>query len=255
VFLFDFDGVLMDSVDEVAVTAFNAVAGEEARSLDALPGDLADRFRRNRFHAQGAAGIFALMAGCLAGEGGDSVAPMTGAAYERLLESAAVPAEERRERFFAARRRFQADDPTVWLELNRPYPEVWEAILRRGPRRTVLMTSKNREAAIRLCRHFGLELAEENVFSGDGGARKPENLDRIYRRFGADRYTFIDDHLKNLREVDAHARERNIELAPVLARWGYTAPDAAGAARELGFAVMSRADLVAALESDPDAET
>ncbi len=249
-FLFDFDGVLMDSVDEVAVTAFNAVAGAEARSLQALPDDLADRFRRNRFHAQGAAGIFALMAGCLAGEGRDSGGPMTGAEYDRLLENAAVPAEERRERFFAARRRFQADDPNGWLKLNRPYPAVWEAILRRGPDRTVLMTSKNREAVVRLCRHFGLELPEENVFSGDGGTRKPENLDRIHRRFRAESYTFIDDHLKNLREVDAHARKRGVALEPALARWGYTGPDAADAARELGFPVMSRADLVAALESE-----
>jgi FMN phosphatase YigB (HAD superfamily) len=241
----------MDSVDEVTVTAFNAVTGAAARTLGDLPEGVADRFRRNRFHAQGAPGIFTLMAGCLEGRGTNSDAPMPAAEYERLLEKATLSPEERRERFFAARRWFQADDPTGWLDLNRPYPQVWAAIRRRGPGRTVLMTSKNREATLRLCRHFGLDVPAKNVFSGDGGTPKPENLDRIHERFRRDRYTFIDDHLKNLREVDAHARKRGIGMRPVLARWGYTGPDAADAARELGVSVMSRPDLILALESHP----
>jgi phosphoglycolate phosphatase-like HAD superfamily hydrolase len=248
-FIFDFDGVLMDSADEASVTAYNAATGAEARSPEEFPPGLAERFRRNRFHAQDASGMFSLMAGCLETGGADSGAPMTAAEYRRLLEGATLPAETRRERFFAARRRFQADDPIGWLELNRPYPGIREAVRRRGPERLVLLTSKNRDATLALCRHFGLDVRGENVFSGDGGAKKSDNLDRIHERYGRNRYVFIDDHLENLREVNVRARERGIALSPVLALWGYTGPDAAGAAEKSGFRTISREALIAALES------
>ena len=38
--IFDFDGVLINSIDEVTVTAYNAVSGATITALEKLPDDL-----------------------------------------------------------------------------------------------------------------------------------------------------------------------------------------------------------------------
>ena len=50
--IFDFDGVLMDSVGEVALTTYNAATGRLCASLAEMPPGVAALFRRNRFHVQ-----------------------------------------------------------------------------------------------------------------------------------------------------------------------------------------------------------
>ena len=50
--IFDYDGVLMDSVREVAVTAYNMVQNTIATRLNQLPQTALDLFLRNRFHVQ-----------------------------------------------------------------------------------------------------------------------------------------------------------------------------------------------------------
>ena len=64
--IFDFDGVLMDSVREVAVTAYNTLKGDILLSrLDQLPQDALALFLRNRFHLQPIGDAPVLMNWCL----------------------------------------------------------------------------------------------------------------------------------------------------------------------------------------------
>ena len=50
--IFDFDGVLMDSVREIAVTAYNTLTGDIVTRLNQVPPKALELFLRNRFHVQ-----------------------------------------------------------------------------------------------------------------------------------------------------------------------------------------------------------
>ena len=63
--IFDYDGVLLDSVREVAVTAYNMVQGTIATRLDQLPQNALELFLRNRFHVQPIGDAPVLMKWCL----------------------------------------------------------------------------------------------------------------------------------------------------------------------------------------------
>lgn len=249
--IFDFDGVLFNSNDEAVVTAFNAVTGELRTSLAQLPRNLIRRFRINRFHAQGADDIFTLMAWCLKADSADPDRRLTPAEYAAIGEEAALPPRDRRrDRFFEARRRFVETDREAWLALGAPYQPLWDALRERGGGRMVLITSKNRTAVRDLCRHFGLWILEENIYSGDAGATKTENLRRVHERFRRDAYRFVDDNIKNLNALDRDFNQGRTFLRLALASWGYVGPEDRGRALEAGYAVYAQEDLIALLDRE-----
>ena len=174
--IFDFDGVLINSLDEVTLTAYNAATGNQVTS----PADLPDR---------------------------------TLGIYE-------------------ARSQFIAGDPQGWLALHRPYQPLWDYL--RGNRKyaVVILTNKNRDATLRLCRHFGLGVQAGDVYSGDHGAGKVENMRRIQKRFPGQSFGFIDDSVKNLRELENSINVENRMIRLLLASWGYTGPRAEKTAQQ-----------------------
>ena len=50
--IFDFDGVLINSIDEVVLTTYNATTATLHTALTDLPPELVSLFKRNRFHVQ-----------------------------------------------------------------------------------------------------------------------------------------------------------------------------------------------------------
>ena len=61
----DFDGVLMDSVREVAVTAYNTLKGDIVTELNQIPKGALELFLGNRFHVQSIGDAPVLMKWCL----------------------------------------------------------------------------------------------------------------------------------------------------------------------------------------------
>ena len=102
-----------------------------------------------------------------------------------------------------------------------------------------------------LCHHFDLPVLSENVYSGDHGTTKIENLLQIQDRFKQSRYTFVDDSLANLRELDTCFNAAEPVLDLLLASWGYNGPDDAALAREAGYPFITQADLIKRIASNP----
>jgi hypothetical protein len=103
----------------------------------------------------------------------------------------------------------------------------------------VLLTNKNRDATISLSNHFGLKISDNNVYSGDHGTTKIENMTKIMQRFRKPAYAFIDDSVKNLREIDEHFNKEEKTISLIFATWGYTGPDDARMAKEFGYQVAT----------------
>ena len=247
--IFDFDGVLLNSVVEMSITAYNTVTGELATSPAGLPGNAADLFVTNRYHVQPAGDAINLMAWCVENAELPGDFRLEPAAYRAIRDSSDAPLKERTGDFFAARKRFVEHDPVQWASLNTVYQPVWNELKGQDAEGIVILTNKNREATVTLCHHFGLPVLEENVYSGDHGTTKIENLLAIQARFGRERYGFVDDSIGNLEELDAHFNAEAPCLELMLAAWGYVGPEDHEAARRTGYAILEQADLIARFKS------
>ena len=248
--IFDFDGVLMDSLDEIVVTAYNAAQETLLTSLDNLPPEVVILFKQNRYHFQPIGDALPLMAWCLENYRKTPDKYLSPEEFRALVKNALKPLAYRTDYFFATRRSLIDADKRRWLALNKPYQPLWDALIKYGSEKIVILTNKNRQATALLCRNFNLDISNENIYSGDRGTTKIENLYEIQKRFKHTSYTFIDDLLANLQELAAHCNKNGPIIDLLYASWGYGGPGESEAARQAGFTVVNQTDLIAMLEED-----
>ena len=247
--LFDFDGVLVDSLNEVALTAYNAATGSLLTSLSDLPGAPAALFKRNRFHVQQIGDAITLMNWCIERSQFDSTRPLSKEEYRTVASGDTDSLNARTNLIYETRKRFIERDENRWLSLHQPYQPLWSELIKRDDRVFVILTNKNHDATLRLCRHFGLDIDANDIYSGDRGTTKVENMQQIQTRFGIEYVSFIDDSVKNLKELDLEFNQEKKMLSLLLADWGYTGPDDARIAREFGYPVFNQKDLILLIES------
>ena len=237
--IFDYDGVLLDSVREIAVTAYNMLKGTIATRLNQLPQNALEIFLRNRFHVQPIGDAPVLMNYCL--EIGE-IEPdklMNAEEYNEIIKQVDEPVAARTTRFFETRNLFKTKDLKAWTELNAPVQPLWQIMVEKPSENLVLLTNKNRDATISLSSHFGLKISDKNVYSGDNGTTKIENMTQIMHRFTKPAYAFIDDSVKNLREIDTYFNREEKTISLIFATWGYTGPDDARTAEDFGYQVVT----------------
>jgi FMN phosphatase YigB (HAD superfamily) len=206
--IFDYDGVLLDSVREIAVTAYNMLNNTIVTRLDQLPQHALDLFLRNRFHVQPIGDAPVLMKWCLEAGEHDADKLLHPEEYEEILKQVEEPVARRTTRFFETRNQLKARDLKAWAALNMPVQPLWGIMTAKPTENLILLTNKNRDATITLSNHFDLMIRNNNIYSGDHGATKIENMTRILQRFKKPAYAFIDDSVKNLREIDEHFNKK-----------------------------------------------
>lgn len=247
--LFDFDGVLVDSLNEVALTAYNAATGSLLTSLSEIPGAPAALFKRNRFHVQQIGDAITLMNWCIERPQFDSTRPLSKEEYRTVAFGDTASLNARTNLIYETRKRFIERDENRWLSLHQPYQPLWSELIKRDDRVFVILTNKNHDATLRLCRHFGLDIDANDIYSGDRGTTKVENMQQIQTRFGIEYVSFIDDSVKNLKELDLEFNQEKKMLTLLLADWGYTGPNDARIAQELGYPVFNQTDLILLMEN------
>lgn len=246
--IFDFDGVLIDSLDEVILTVYNTATGQLLTSLADLPPALVSMFRRNRFHVQPIGDGILLMNWCLHAYRADSERILQPEEYRSIIAEATEPVAQRSGQVYETRRQFIERDAAGWIALHQPLEPLWNELTRRqNESGFAIVTNKNRSATERLCHHFGLKISPRKIYSGDNGISKIENMQCIQQRFRAQTYYFLDDSLKNLQELDRILNRQKKMLFPLLAVWGYTGPEDEKFARKYGYPVLTQTDAVALL--------
>lgn len=248
--VFDFDGVLVNSLDEVALTVYNAASGSLYTSLAEVPDSVIEMFKRNRYHVQQIGDAIALMKWCIAYHRFDSQRLISREEYRTIAIGDTALLNSGTDLVYQTRKRFVDKEPYRWLALHRVYQPLWDELLRYKIHPPVILTNKNHDATSRLCRHFGLDITAEDIYGGDDGATKAENVRRIQTRFGIEHFSFIDDSVKNLRDLDLEFNKGKKKLRLLLATWGYTGPEDAGTARAFGFPVLEQKDLIAMMKSN-----
>jgi FMN phosphatase YigB (HAD superfamily) len=242
--IFDFDGVLINSLEEVALTAYNAATGSLFTSLAEIPGTLLALFKRNRFHVQQIGDAVALMNWCIENHQFDSIRILSMMEYRTVATADTATLNSRTNLIYETRKRFIDSNPNRWLALHQVYQPLWNELIRYKKHPLVILTNKNHEATSRLCRHFGLDINTDDIYSGDRGVTKTANMRQIQARFGIECFSFIDDSVKNLQDLDLEFNKEKKMLSLLLATWGYAGPEDARIARESGYPVLKQMDLI-----------
>jgi FMN phosphatase YigB (HAD superfamily) len=246
--ILDFDGVLINSLAEVTITVYHTTTGKRVTSLADLPPALVRLFQRNRYHVQPIGDAILLMKWCLINCQNDSQKILNPQEYLSVISGAADPAAVRSRQIYETRMNFANRDPQHWLALHQPYQPLWAELLKRKKCEFVILTNKNHEATLRLCRHFGLNIDAGNIYSGDLGVSKVESMRQVQSRFGSVAFVFIDDSVKNLMDLDRCFNTDRDTLALLFASWGYTGPNDEKLARVKGYPVIRQEDLIALLD-------
>jgi FMN phosphatase YigB (HAD superfamily) len=242
--IFDFDGVLIDSLDEVALTAYNAATAGLFTSPAEIPAAPVALFKQNRFHIQQIGEAITLMTWCIEHQQFDSPGILSKDEYRTVAASDTGSLNARTNLIYQTRKRFIDRDENRWLSLHQPYQPLWTELIQRHDRAGVILTNKNHDATLRLCRHFGLDIDTNDIYSGDRGVSKVVNMRKIQNRFGLESVSFIDDSVKNLMDLDLAFNRDKKMLSLFLAGWGYIGPDDPRIARESGYSVIDQTDLI-----------
>jgi len=233
-FIFDFDGVLLDSLGEVIVTSYNAASGDLAFEIEKPPASFVLLFKENRFHCLRAGDFVTLALALLDGKTPSTMPHFSKEEFAAIIAADKLSREERLNQFFLTRSIMIAGDRFSWLELHRVYQPLWQQV-KYFADELILMTNKNNQAVIETCEHFELDLKEENIYSGDKGITKSENFKKIKNRFKSkDGFFFIDDSVKNLQKLETDFPG---EITLSLASWGDGGPHDEQIAKEAGFLI------------------
>ena len=239
--LFDFDGVLIDSLDEVAITSYNAALEENLTELKQLPGNYLQLFRANRHHVQPAGDFLVFAFWCFEQSEGEHNNLLALNEFNQLLLKETRTTGERTELFFKARARFIENELEKWLALHNTMRPISDHLEEFG--QSLILTNKNRHATEQLCHFFGLPFSSENIYTGDKGSTKIENFRRIQQRFPGEQFVFIDDSIKNLVEISKAFPDRKL-LRVLHASWGYLGPADAEHAKSLGISSINQTDFI-----------
>lgn len=243
--VFDFDGVLINSLMEIAVNGYNVVTESLHTDVNEIDGSYLKLFKTNRYLAHGPSELIVLARWCHENSvhGPDQV--LTVSKFKELADAGSLPEAQSLQLWFETRNAFVEKDLESWLKLNYPFQPIWDALIKFGAENVVVLTTKNKNAVIDLSSHYGLNLPAKNIFSGEGHLSKVANFQQINKAFKADSYTFVDDSIHNLIDIAENLSSEQIQL--VLASWGYVGPSDCAEAIKLGFKVFSQEDIISLL--------
>lgn len=215
----DFDGVLLDSLDEVALNAYNSIMREPVRAIHCLPQGYLPLFRKYRYLVQKAGDMLPLARWCLT-KLKDPFPRVTldEAEFKDLCKKETEPLQSRILTFFATRDLHVSEDYDGWLRISTPFQPVWQS-LQQHASRILLVTNKNLRAVQDLCGYYKLDLRTECIYSGEHGLSKAHHLKSIMEKYEFKRLHFIDDSCKNLLDLKDEFSPAQLQLS--LATWGY----------------------------------
>jgi beta-phosphoglucomutase-like phosphatase (HAD superfamily) len=233
IFLFDFDGVIVDSIREVACSAYFGLTGKVAFSEEELPAGYLGHFLKHAslFHRAGDA--LPLSRWCLE----NPMRELSRVELEIVLVREKSTPKERADELFAARSKMMKQEMKRWCALHclfEPFSVTFHTLLDAPP---IIITNKNRAAVIELCRHFQIPISEERLFSGELGKKKDENFKIIMEKFPAKHYFLIDDSFDNLITLNQKFPEL---ITPILPLWGYFEKEEQEKSLELSFKIFNQ---------------
>jgi len=219
VLILDFDGVIVDSIDECFERSFDA--------YECLhDGFLVSSYNKNLFYKYrylvGPASYFVYLLDALKIMSKLKVQRCTvEQLFNELLSSETKQQKERRmtfeDLFFSSRELSRSTDEAMWLAKHKLYQQIVPIISNYCSEKVFVATMKDRDSAVSLLEHFKIKIPSSNVLGSNFGPNKAAHISEILKRTQAKpaNVTFIDDNAEHLVQVS----DFGLNLA--FASWGY----------------------------------
>lgn len=217
--LWDFDGVIIDSIDECLLTSYNAflkyqnLSGEFIWVLNDILISYRKEFYRTRKYVRLAGEYYILHKAITNNISIDSYST-----FKKLLRDNAEAVADFQNLFFSIRNKFRSNFPQYWLELHRPYPEIisqWYNLKKYFD--FYIVSNKDSKSISLILGNIGLSIRKNNMLGADFSSSKRKIIEHILSttNITANRVFFIDDNYQHLLDLS----DMGIKL--FFACWGY----------------------------------
>lgn len=230
VIVFDFDGVLVDTIEECLTMAYTTVRRLAGQPVEPPPQEVAEAFLAHR-HLVGPPWQYAVLLECIARGAIPDAAGFAVLSAERAPTLAGFT-----DSYFAARTELSADQGR-WLSTMRPYETALRVFREQHARGAWILSTRDPVSIEKILRHFTGVVPRQLPRAGP--RQKWETLLEIAHSNGvpAQRVLFVDDHLPHV----LPAKQRGISAH--LARWGYLGPSDLHDAAAAGVRCLSLDEL------------
>lgn len=225
--VFDFDGVVVDSIDEcflVAVSAYNKMGGKIKLTRESK--NLYKKYRAYlRITEDHVPALKMIEKGIFK--------------KDYIKNSRNKFNKEKKEfvkNFYETRRELQKNDIKKWISLHKPFEEVINLIKRNEKKWNIFISStKDKNSIAKILQSFGIRISSKRIFSREFSNDKSEHVKAISKlyKIPESRIIFIDDVLENLEMI-----KRKSEAKLALASWGYTTKEHINIAKEKGIKIL-----------------
>ena len=217
--LLDFDGVIVNSIDECLLISYNAFQQFENTGVP-LTDDLSNialsyqrYFNSNRSFVRPAAEYYLLHQAYK-----ENIEIIDNKSYKELLILHKDKLLFYQKVFFNERNRLRLVNKKKWLRLHSVYnnlAEYWNILSRIYD--IFIVSNKDKVSIILLMNHFDLPIKDNQIFGVEFGTDKSIIIENIIRSTSTklENVYFIDDNLDNLKSV----KDLNIKLYHAM--WGY----------------------------------
>jgi len=219
ILIFDFDGVIVNSINECLITSYNAFQQFEntglslVYNLSNIPRHHQQYFNTYRKFVRPAGEYYLLHLAYT-----ENLAKIDGNSFKYLLTLHKNKITRYQTEFFKERNRLRLKNNNEWLHLHSVYrhlADCWNALA--DNYNIFIVSNKDRLSIILLMNYFNLTIKEDQIFGAESGNNKSTIIDSIIdnAKFNPANVCFIDDNLDNL------IGTKDLKIKLFLATWGY----------------------------------
>jgi len=217
--LWDFDGVIVDSMDECLLTSYKAFLkfrgkqDAQIKRLDNIPASIRDEFKRTRQYVRGAGEYVILHEAML---GNEQIKNYDG--FNVMLNRFSEIVPEYHKIFYATREELRRTDPGYWMDLHSVYPCVqdkWSSLKEHFE--FYVVSNKDSDSIRLILQKNKLQLGQGKIYGMDFSLSKETIIKHILSISGAQAkdVSFLDDNYYHLLDVSG------LGIALYFATWGY----------------------------------
>ena len=217
--LWDFDGVLADSLKECLVTSYNAFIMHTGKDrvfvwdVKNVPARFKKEFFKSRKYVRRAGEYLVIYKAALRGRTLDSYS-----SFERVLRSLGKELEEYERQFYKARHIFRDERPRAWAALHGIYPHIkdkWASLEKLF--KFYIVSNKDKRSIGILLKDAGIFLNSRNIYGREHGPDKARIIGKILKktRMSPEHVFFVDDNCLHFRDVS------RFNIRSFFADWGY----------------------------------
>lgn len=236
----DFDGVIVDSIEECLVVGYNAAqdySGRPTRILrlrDISPAQVAYLRALRNFVRTGEDYVYCSLALF-------ENQPLSHQnAFDTYVENHAASRAHLRDLFYRHRQQLLVEQPAHWIQLNPLFPPILKWLQESSKVRVSIVTTKKAAYVARILTAHKIDFPPFQIYSTEKGRHKSEILAQLQKNFGQNsgHWHFVDDQVDTLLKIHLP------RVWCYLAGWGYVNDEQVALARRSGITILTLPDFV-----------